>query len=224
VDYARRKINLRHYTHNLLLKTEFLTVCQQKNVNPYNMDDFCRGREEVSFGCFLKRFVPAIVAKNKFKYRLYSPREQAIPMCTVSDEAFTLLLLENNYDRWTDIYKNRLEEPTVVETDDNATMEKRKRKWESDVSPKYTDGGIIYTDKRKMTHRGWNEEGICRFNALCMLVQKDRTKNPGVVEDLVRNWKEGMHQSKKQDDNQAVQIGIEAYHELWDDEPNNAQV
>jgi hypothetical protein len=57
-----------------------------------------------------------------------------------------------------------------------------------------------------------------------MLVQKDRTKNPAVVEDLVRNWKEGMHQSKKQDDNQAVQLGIEAYHELWDDEPNNAQV
>jgi hypothetical protein len=62
-------------------------------------------------------------------------------MYTVSDEAFTLLLLENNYDRWTDIYKNRLEEPTVVETDDNAaTMETRNRKWESDVSPKYTDG------------------------------------------------------------------------------------
>jgi hypothetical protein len=71
-----------------------------------------------------------------------------------------------------------LEEPTEVETDDNATIEKRKRKWESDVSPKYTDGGIIYTDKRKMTHRGWNEEGICRFNVLCLLVQRDRTANP----------------------------------------------
>jgi hypothetical protein len=106
--------------------TEYLTVCHKKREEAYNMDDFCKGREEESFETFFKRFVPAIVAKNKFKYRLFSQREQAIPMCMVSDEAFTLLLLETNYDRWVDIHKNKLEEPTDVETDHNATIEKRK--------------------------------------------------------------------------------------------------
>jgi hypothetical protein len=75
-----------------------------------------------------------------------------------------------------------------------------------------------------MTHKGWNKKGICRFNALCVLVQRDQTANPAVLVDLVRTWKEGMHRSNKQDDNEEVQLGIAAYHELWDDEPNNTQV
>jgi hypothetical protein len=83
-------------------------------------------------------------------------------MCTVSDEACVLLLLENNYDCWTDVHKkldggihNHGLDPALTHHDN-----KRKHKWESNVSPKYTNGGIIYTDNRKNSHKGWKVEGI----------------------------------------------------------------
>jgi hypothetical protein len=63
-------------------------------------------------------------------------------MCTVSNEAYTLLLLENNYDQWID---------------------------------------IAYLDTYEMTHKGWKEEEIWPFNALCFIVKQDRLENPNVL-------------------------------------------
>ena len=169
------------YTHNAFVVTDYLQSCKQKKESPYVMNDFLKGREETSFEIFFKNFVPAIVAKQKFKCRLFSTEKQSIQMCTISDEAFTLLLLENNYDRWIDVYKNKYNNHPSLPNAEVAEDETRKRKWESDVSPKYTEGGIVYTDARKMTHRGWNDEGIRRFNALSIIVKQDRIANPKVL-------------------------------------------
>jgi hypothetical protein len=89
----------------------------------------------VSFEIFFKYFVPAIVAKNKFKSRLFAPMQGDNHMCTVSDEACTLLLLENNYDRWKDVHRNKQETSTTDDLPTGIGDAKRKRKWESDVSP-----------------------------------------------------------------------------------------
>ena len=37
-------------------------------------------------------------------------------LCTVSDEACTMLILENNYDRWIDVHKNKTEGSMAIET------------------------------------------------------------------------------------------------------------
>ena len=94
--------------------------------------------------------------------------------------------------------------------------EKQKRKWESDVSPKYTEGGICYSDARKLTHRGWKEEGIRRFNTLCVMVKQDRTAYPDVLPALIRTWKAKMHRTTPAV-TQEVTTSTEAYHELWDE-------
>jgi hypothetical protein len=48
----------------------------------------------------------------------------------VSDEAFTCLLLENQYNQWKDIFDRKKHYAVTPRS------EKRKRKWESDVSHK----------------------------------------------------------------------------------------
>ena len=183
------------------------------------MEDFCTGRTHDSFVHFYKYFVPSVVGKNKFKAQMHAPVNHDSTMCTVSDEACALLLLENNYDRWTDIHKNKLEGSTIAYPALAHPDDKRKRKWESNVSPKYTDGGIIYTDNRKNSHKGWRDDGIQRFNVLCRCVHADRISHPQVVPDLVQKWKASNRASR-----QPVPVvevaGTEAYHELWDDEPS----
>ena len=159
------------------------------------MNDFCAGRAHDSFEIFFKNFVPAIVAKNKFKTGLFAPMHNNVHMRTVSDEACLLLLLENNYDRWIDVYKNKLAGTTTMDTGLTEGIRKRKRKWESDVTPKYTEGGIAYSTNRKMTHKGWKEEGILRYNALCFMVKSDRLANPTVLVEMVQTWKEEMHRT-----------------------------
>jgi hypothetical protein len=195
---------------------EYLTECGQEDRAPYTIQDFCKGREHESFEIFFKNFVPAIVAKNKFKLRLFAPNSDDQNMCTVSDEACTLLLLENNFDRWIDVHKNKTEGSTRLDPAITNKDEKRKRKWESDVSPKYTEGGICYSDARKLTHRGWKDEGILRFNTLCVMVKQDRTAYPNVLPAMIHTWKEKMHRSTPVV-TEEVETSTEAYHELWEE-------
>jgi hypothetical protein len=72
-----------------------------------------------------------------------------------------------------------------------------KCKWESGVSPKYTDGGIKYSDECKMMHKTWREAGIVHFNKLCAMVQRDITMNPQVVIEQLLIWWSQMDPSKR---------------------------
>ena len=95
-----------------------------------------------------------------------------------------------------------------------------QRKWESDISPKYMDGGIRYSDDRKMTHKGWKEAGIVCFNELCVMVHGDRNHDPTeVVGPLLKWWKQIHHGSKeKVKEKDDVVAGTSAYHKLWDEQ------
>jgi hypothetical protein len=195
-----------------------LADCEDTTVQCFAMTDFVKGREDTSVTTLFQTFVPCVVGKKKFKAKMHEQLTTDADICSVSDEAFTLLLLENQYDRWSDIYqqrKNKSKEGSVVR------QERRKRKWESDISPKYTDGGIRYSDDRKMTHKGWKEAGIVRFNELCAKVHGDRKLYPKkVVEPLLKWWSQIHHVTKqKVKDVDDVVAGTSAYHELWDDEP-----
>jgi hypothetical protein len=203
--------------------SEYLSDCKHKDNTPFTLQEFCIGRDHESFNTFFRYFVPAIVAKNKFKSRLFSPMSGDSHLCSISDEACTLLLLENSYDRWMDVHKNKIEGSTAVDRSVEGRDEKRKRKWESDVSPKYTEGGIVYSDNRLMSHKGWKDAGIRRFNSLCQHVRKDRAEYPNLLTELVSMWKEDMHHSKKKPI-EAEAFSTEAYHELWDDEPRGTAV
>jgi hypothetical protein len=202
--------------------TEYLSECALEDMEPFTLEEFGTGRQHASFKTFFRYFVPAVVAKNKFKSRLLAPMSSDSHMCTVSDEACTLLLLENCYDRWVDVHKNKMEGSTSIDLSVAGKSQKRKRRWESDVSPKYTNGGIRYSDDRRMSHKGWKDEGIRRFNVLCHRVSKDRKDYPAVLTDLVRTWKEDTLNQSKRVPNDNNLTHTEAYHELWADDPEPA--
>jgi hypothetical protein len=99
--------------------------------------------------------------------------------------------------------------------------DKRKHKWESDVSPKCTNGGILYKDKRKMMHKGWREAGIEPFNTICKIVSADRLHNPAVVQHLKVWWEQTNHVPKqKVNKNEEWANGPAPFHHLWDDYDN----
>ncbi len=74
----------------------------------------------------LTYFVPAIVANNKFKTYLFAPMHDDIHMCTVSNKTCALLLLENNYDCWIDVYKNKTAGTTTLDAAVSRGIDKRK--------------------------------------------------------------------------------------------------
>ena len=106
---------------------------------------------------------------------------------TVTDKAFVLLVLENNWKRWLDINnksKNKCA-PSKRGRGDQAT---------SDVLPLYTNINCVKANARNGGSRGWNETGIKRFNELCCKVKQDRYKNSEVDKATLKNYNQEQRQ------------------------------
>lgn len=133
-----------------------------------------------------------------------------IELCTASDEAFTLLLLENSYARWENIYDTNGGIPTQRRGD-------TKRTFDSDIEAKYTRGGIkLSKDKDSQKRKGWTLEGIKRFNLLFAKVKKDRKKRPAFDKKVLKQLREGQYQNQGQ--KKRKHETIRAAHSLWDDD------
>lgn len=76
-------------------------------------------------------------------------------LVTVSDEAFALLLYENYVTKWMTKY---IEERTQIFQEENKRM----------------NGKFTKSSTGNCEYGGWDEEGVRRFNQLCVLVQNDR--------------------------------------------------
>jgi hypothetical protein len=75
-----------------------------ENTAQITTEQFCQGRKnKIAYNLFFSKFVPAIVGPELFRQKINkTPSEGAL--CTASNEAFTLLLLENSFAHWVDIY------------------------------------------------------------------------------------------------------------------------
>jgi hypothetical protein len=143
------------------------------------MDEFLQGRSnEEAYTVFFERFMPCATRKTSWDQRIAMATSGGGSICTSSDEAFALLLLENSYDRWLDIFTNC----------PGAVMQRRgekKRVFESDTPTLYTRGGIKYEKTRlAQSVKGWSGTGIRRYNVLFQKVKEDRASNP----DFESNW------------------------------------
>jgi hypothetical protein len=76
-------------------------------------------------------------------------------LVTVSDEAFALLLYENYISKWMTKY---IEERTQIFQTENKRM----------------NGKFTKSSTGNCEYGGWDEDGVRRFNQLCVLVQNDR--------------------------------------------------
>jgi hypothetical protein len=75
------------------------------------MEYFAEGcKHKNAYTMFYTRFVPAIVGPDLFCQHIQDNKEDE--PYTASDGAFTVLLLENSYDHWLDIYDKNVSIPT----------------------------------------------------------------------------------------------------------------
>ena len=99
-------------------------------------------------------FLPCVVGKIAWKNKLFE-KNSLQEIATSSDEAFMLLVLENNWDEW-------------ITDDSGGTVSGSARKGKR----KYTaSAGSCY-------NRGWDSEGKLRFRELRMLVDGCRQQDP----------------------------------------------
>jgi len=136
------------------------------------------------------RFLRCVVGKTLWNDRVMKATGDN-DLCSVSDEAFTLLVLENSWDRWADIHKkhqgNLFHRRGV-----------KKREWISDVAPKFTAGGIAYkTNTKKTDLKGWSQAGIQRYNELYRLVCDDRRRNAMFGKEYIDSAKEEKKKKKQ---------------------------
>ena len=142
------------------------------------MEEFLEGRKNtIAYSVFFDLFVPCATKKTSWDRRIAAALNKCDSnkdkrLCTISDEAFALLLLENSYDRRLDLFTNN-KGPIVQRRG------VKERGFQLDVPTLYTRGGIKY-DKTDVTQcvKGWSDEGIARFNAIFDQVKADRVANP----------------------------------------------
>lgn len=148
-------------------------------------------------------FIPAVATTDFYKQHLkvrMSNLTDNRELFTVSDEAFTLLLLENYYDRWMDIFMKFGAEPPP-------NRGSKKKVFQSKVKPKYTRGGNVYSGEAyegdtgsgegglpSMNNagkgKGWTNAGITRFNVLFKEVKQDRINCPLFVKRFLNEKRE----------------------------------
>ena len=145
----------------------------------FSLKSIQEGRKNYkAYSFFFDKFVPLLEKKKSdFKGKLKTAKTDE-DLITISSEAFGLLLLENHWDRWLDVYAKcggRIGPKGGTKLKDVDSI----------VQPKYTRGGLKNgSDKSIGVGKGWSVEGILRFNTLIQQVKNDREDHS----DFVTKW------------------------------------
>ena len=168
---------------------------------------------------FVSFFVSGVVGVRKFDRNKCHIRYNKY--VTISDEAFTVLTLENNWKRWcsmaeADDWKDS-DEPSKWTT----SKEKRKARGSDTMDGYSSDENDTPQAKR---YRGWSAQGIARYNQLFEEIKKEREKpqfedfETYCMEEFVEEAGEsGKHGGKRKRTEEDKALPS-ARHELWDDD------
>ena len=118
-----------------------------------------RHRDSGNYMVFVDSFVRRVVGCSLFDR--YCDSCLLSTFVNVSDEAFALLVYENQEERWKQFYEK---------------LEKGETKPKIDIPGKYTDGGTRKgkdggTNRNK---KGWKGAGLTKFNQLCQAIKRER--------------------------------------------------
>ena len=133
----------------------------------YQLTDFLDSRESKDvYEVLMSKFAQSLVGSREWKNKINKTKDQINDLVTVSDEAYLLLLLENNWSCWVELNNIMGNEYTPS-----------KNKVPLQHKPKYT-----YVSKSGVNHNqhGWSGEGIKRYNVLFELVNMARENHPEV--------------------------------------------
>jgi superfamily I DNA/RNA helicase len=158
--------------------------------------------ETDAYTVFCDNILSQVVGRNVWKRD--SPKTDVSELATVSDEAFAILLLENSYDLWSQMARQKEAEKAKKEFTEQAKI------------AKYTlNGAGIKKNK------GWRKEGLERFNQIVKDVLKDR--ETGGREGFEEEYREGKKQmeeekngkkKKKKSSEQEKEVEFEVYMDI----------
>ncbi len=167
--------------------------------------------ENYAYFNFVEYFVSSVIGKSCFKQNCCDkPLSQ---YATISDEAFAILIFENNLDAWID-------------------MGMRKDTSGTEVPRKYTNGGKSKGEVASSQHnKGWSNQGLKRFNNLFDKVKENRSAPQAkVFEESFRSYCEEKASSKKKRVAPSEQESFAVRHKLYSenedgiaDTSNNAE-
>ena len=176
----------------------------KKNVNLDQITEM-RQAENFAYFDFAEYFVSSVIGKSRFKQNCCD--NLLSQYATISDEAFAILIFENNFDAWIDMGMRKDTSGTVVPR-------------------KYTNGGKSKGEVASSQHnKGWSNEGLKRFNELFDRVKENRaTPQAKVLEENFRSYCEDKASSKKKRVKPIEQECFAVRHELdSDSEDGNAK-
>ncbi len=104
----------------------------------------------------LKTFMPTIVGVGTWKN--FYLRRPISEWTTISDEAFLVISLYNNWNRWNDMRRNNSRQSEVP----------------SKYTMKVTKSGVVHLNSK---NKGWSNEGITHFNSLVRIIKDARENN-----------------------------------------------
>ena len=124
-------------------------------------------RRPILYGRYCKTFLKCVVGDNKWRSNYLTRPLKAF--VSKSDEAFVLVVLENSWHRWMKQYSSNNPKDTTFDA-------------------QYTNSGVSSRDGKTKRYCGWSEEGVTRFNTLCVQVMEDRKKYPQFDKELLATW------------------------------------
>ena len=158
-------------------------------------------------------FLPCIVGKRRFT-RLVATIKEGEEVATVSDEALTLLALENSCQRWDKIFENS--EGKIRHMHKGKTFPET---WMDNVPPtEYTKSAKDDPTSSKNTDdKQWNHDGISRFNELRRLIIEDRQAHPTFNIHWLQQVRKSMSSNTPTNDEPSDNSAVDADDDLFMD-------
>ena len=168
----------------------------------YSLETILQGRKNYkSYSFFFDSFFPLMEKKSKFKYKMIRAARDE-DLVSISSEAFCLLVLENHWERWLEIYEKCGGRIGIRGGTKLKGMYFKSK-------PKYTRGGLNNGGGRDIgIGKGWSYEGIYRFNILFQFIRNDRLQNP----HFITKW---ISEKRKTFDNITRKINKPEYPEIF---------
>jgi hypothetical protein len=189
---------------------------EEMPVNPETLQSRFNEKEYPVYKDFVSFFVSGVVGIRHFDRNKTTSKYSSY--VTISDEAFAVLSLENNWDRWSAMARDEEWRESEVATKWTTSREKKVKRNE------YGERMDDEETPQATRYRGWSCHGISRYNQLFNEIREKRaTKSFEQFEDyLLCEFKteedeEGKRKGKRQKIDNRKQLP-DAHHELWDDE------
>jgi hypothetical protein len=193
-------------------------------VNPATLRDRYEEENFPVYKDFLSFFVSGVVGirhfdRNKCDVHLWK-------YVSVSDEAFTVLTLENNWTRWSCMAKRNKWKDSDVPSEWTTTKNTNRQPVRTDEND--DDGSDDNDTPQARRYRGWSAQGIAQYNQLFTEIKLERQKDTylefekycmSAFQQEAEADRKTKHKRKRTEPDRKMPA---AKHQLWEDYDKDA--